>query len=240
LSAQVGDPSGGRPEREHEVGAPAPELVRWPPLGLLRQRPERDGRLRGRGHTGLEARDHLEERPEHHGVVEQVFGDRHHGRLHHHRHEHLGCRSDLNAKELGWRHADDREGHAGNRDRTADRARIEGEAPLPIAVADHRHRMPERHAVVVWSEHPTRLGPHAEQGKVIAGDHLPVPGRLGVAIDGDVQADGRVRGKIDDAVVIADQRVLLMREAGEPGRAASFPLLEKQQAFGVGWAASAR
>jgi hypothetical protein len=81
------------------------------------------------------------------------------------------------AEELRRRHADDRDRDAVERDRPADRRRVEGKAALPVLVANHADRAvppsDARNPIVIGREQPAEEGVDAEHGIEIAGHHLP-------------------------------------------------------------------
>ena len=152
-------PSADRRARWPPASAPSVTSVDRCRVNLLRGRHsapaparERGPRLRHR-HTRPRAPDDRSQVETDVRIVEQVLRDGHHDRLHHDRHEEIWatCRLRRRRTPAGVTPTIVK-GTPRNRDRTADDRGIEGEAALPVAVADHRHWMARRHAVVVRAE----------------------------------------------------------------------------------------
>ncbi len=130
------------------------------------------------------------------------------------------------------RNADDREWRAGKRNRPADNCGIAGETPGPVTMTDHGHGMAVRNAVVVDGDGSTGNRIDAKQGKVIAGNEIPLHCRLNAAVDADAEALERVTGQVRGQRVFAHRPILLVGESGL--KRAVFRPADKQKTLGIG------
>jgi hypothetical protein len=90
------------------------------------------------------------------GVTQPVFRDRHDRRLHHDGHEDIRRASDFEAEELTGCHADDRERHAGKRNRSPDDRSVESIPLVPVVVAEDRDGMTVRTLIVLRADSSAR------------------------------------------------------------------------------------
>ena len=93
-------------------------------------------------------------------------------------------RSDTDNREHGW----------ADRDSAPDRARVLPEPARPVAIADHSDRLDRAEIVVAGGEGPSCRSGHAEHGKVVSGDRLPIH-QLRFAVDRCPDAARRACGE---------------------------------------------
>ncbi len=147
------------------------------------------------------------------------------------RQEDVRRRPNLHTEELRRCDADDGERHRREPDRSADDRRIPREPPFPVAIAEHRDRMPVRHTVVVGSDRPPDRRIHAQQREIVAGHELTLDGRLRRPVDAHIDGSGRVARHARHGIVIPYEAVLTVGEPGLDGAALLPP--GHEQALGV-------
>ena len=183
-------------------------------------------------HAGLEAAH--DRHPAAATIVEIVPGRRH-LRLHHHRHDDVAVRADLDAIEPGRRYADDRHRMAIDDNGAIENRGVATETPLPEAVAEHGDGMRSRRTVVSIVEYAPQGRTHAKDIKVVAADDVAVDA-LGAALPRDSHSRGKPREKPgEDFVTVAKILVHRIGEGHPVERAAlkGARPVEKNQLRGV-------
>jgi hypothetical protein len=131
---------------------------------------------------------------------------------HHHRHADLRHVADVDPVESLLRDADDRERIVADDDLLADHVGIAGEARLPVAVADHGHRMRAARHVILRRQHAAERGLHAEHVEERSRHQLArraLRAALNAHGHGPVAAAEHTR---EHVVVIAEVDVVRIRE----------------------------
>ena len=233
LAAQAGEPGCSRQQhrfRSHPLRKPArlaqPDLRGKLRLNIPIDHLQPAVRLR-RGDARLEPAEDREPLHDIDGPPQPVLVLRRHLRLHHYRHVHVRSVAHLESIKAGRGYTHDGERTAADQHLFADRGRSASEAALPVRIADHRHRMAARYAIVLRRKEPPCCRRHAQNVVVVAGDKL-AHGRFGIAVHAYTQPDAvRIRRELAEEWLLPPQAPVGFIVVGVVGVA--FPLLAEEE-----------
>jgi len=114
--------------------------------------------------------------------VERLVEQRHELRPHHQRNEDLAGGAQIDSLEALLRHADDCEVMPIHSQRLPDNRGVAGEARLPVAVAQHRHRMAAGNAIVVRGKRAPQRRTHPQHREIRSRDQLAA-GQFGRSVE---------------------------------------------------------
>ena len=183
-------------------------------------------------HAGLEPGHHVQ--PHEAPILELVPGGRD-GRLHGQGDVEIGRRTHLDPVKRRSRHAHDRERAAVQLEDLPHHARIATEAPLPVAVVEHRHRAGVGLNVVFGGEGAAHGRLHPQHGEEVAGHDLSQRA-LGLPLGLEAQGHRKARQHSrEDRVLVAEVAVHRVGKGliGEEGAHVGTGAVEQHQLLGA-------